>query len=44
LLLIMNLSESLPVEFQWQELWKYWRHLWHKMKGQDWHSGECQQP
>ncbi len=44
LLLIMNLSESLPMEFQWQELWKYWRHLWHKMKGQDWHSGECQQP
>jgi hypothetical protein len=43
LLRIMNLSQSLPMEFQWQ-LWKYWRHLWHKMKGQDWHSGECQQP
>jgi hypothetical protein len=34
LLLFMNLSGSLPMEFQWQELWKYWRHLWHNIKGQ----------
>jgi hypothetical protein len=40
-LLFMNLSGSLPMEFQWQELWKYWRRLWHNIKGQDYHSGSA---